>query len=103
MPPIKWLPITALDDITRNAKLITLKVDGKAILASWHTDPATGRSFWWNGDVTDDGEAIEIHNPTDWALVDLAGYKSFYEALIRRRNASTSGLPGSETPTKFGQ
>lgn len=74
-PPIQWQPIATLDHATRANQLVTLKVDERPVLASWHTDAVTGRSFWWNGDVTDEGERIEIFNPTDWALVDLEAYK----------------------------
>ena len=87
-PPIQWQPMNALDDNTRGGQLITLKVDGRPVLDSWHIDPATGRSFWWNGDATDDGDLIEIHNPTDWARVDLDTYRSYYEALISHSDTS---------------
>lgn len=70
-PPIRWQPIETLDKATRDNQLVTLKVAGRPVLASWHTEPVNGRSFWWNGDVTDEGELIETSNPTDWALVDL--------------------------------
>ena len=89
-PPIQWQPIKTLDNATRDNQLITLKVEGRPVLASWHTDSVTGRSFWWNGDVTDEGEIIETSNPTDWALVDLDAYRCYYEALIDRSNISAT-------------
>lgn len=91
MPPqIHWRPINTLDNATIDNSLITLKVDGRPVIASWHTDTVTEQTFWWNGDVTDEGEKIEITNPTDWALVDLNAYRCYYEALIDRSKASAS-------------
>jgi len=83
-PPIQWHPMKTLDNTTRDGQLVTLRVGGRPVLACWHTDSATGRSFWWNGDVTEEGGPIETCNPSDWALVDLDAYRTYYEGLTDR-------------------
>jgi len=83
MPALHWSEMASIDTVGGRIGTVMLRVEGRPVLACWHCDPASGRSFWWNGEMTDDGDLVEVDEPTGWALVDLDGYRAHYEAIAQ--------------------